>query len=98
MTVYSQEGDAPTDYFFHHDGMGSIVNITDANQTLMTTYNYGPFRDFTTTHHNSNIDSPFTYTGREFSSATGIFHYRARSYMPDLGRFTFINPWGNRSG
>jgi hypothetical protein len=67
MTVYSQEGDAPVDYFFHHDGMGSIVNITDANQTLMTTYNYGPFGDFTTTHNSGNNDSPFTFTRREFS-------------------------------
>jgi RHS repeat-associated protein len=46
-----------------------------------------------TTHHSGNIDSPFTYTGREFSSATGIFHYRARSYMPDLGRFTSRDPY-----
>jgi hypothetical protein len=66
MTVYSQEQEAPNDYFFHHDGMSSIVNINDANEMLMTTYDYGPFGGFTTTHNSGNINSLFTFTGREF--------------------------------
>jgi len=91
MTDYT--GESAVDYFFHHDGMGSIVNITGADETLMTTYDYGPFGDFTTTYHNGAIDSPFTYTGREFSAVMDMFHYRARNYMPDIGRFMSRDPY-----
>jgi RHS repeat-associated protein len=91
MTDYT--GESPADYFFHHDGMGSIVGITDVNETLKTSYLYGPFGDFMTTYHDGTIDSPFTYTGREYSSATGLFHYRARDYMPGIGRFMSRDPY-----
>ena len=91
MTDYT--GESAVDYFFHHDGMGSIVNITGSDETLMTTYDYGPFGDFTTTYHNGAIDSPFTYTGREFSAVKDMFHYRARNYMPEIGRFMSRDPY-----
>jgi len=91
MTDYT--GESAVDYFFHHDGMDSIVNITGGDETLMTTYDYGSFGDFTTTYHNGAIDSPFTYTGREFSAVTDMFHYRARNYMPRIGRFMSRDPY-----
>jgi RHS repeat-associated protein len=91
MTDYS--GYNREDYFFHHDGMGSIVNITDASEVLKTTYTYNPFGQFTTTHNDGTIDSPFTYAGREFSSTTGLFHNRAREYMPGIGQFTSRDPY-----
>ena len=56
-------------------------DITGGDEMLMTTY------------HNGAIDSSFTYTGREFSAVTDLFYYRARNYMPDIGRFMSRDPY-----
>jgi RHS repeat-associated protein len=85
MTDYT--GYNTEDSFFHHDGMGSIVNITDASEVLKTTYTYNPFGEFSTTHNNGTIDSPFTYAGREFSATTGLYKLGNRMYLPQIGRF-----------
>jgi RHS repeat-associated protein len=34
------------------------------------------------------------YTGRRYDPETGLFHYRARAYSPDLGRFLQPDPIG----
>jgi RHS repeat-associated protein len=36
--------------------------------------------------------TPFTFTGREFDSESGLYHYRARTYSPSLGRFLSRDP------
>jgi RHS repeat-associated protein len=40
----------------------------------------------------------FTFTGREFDSESGLFHYRARTYSPTHGRFLSRDPLGYVDG
>ena len=46
----------------------------------------------------SSLRNPFTYTGREFDSDTGLMHYRARTYDPVQGRFKQRDPLGHVDG
>ena len=40
----------------------------------------------------------FTFTGRDFDGATGLYYYRARFYDPQLGRFISEDPIGLTGG
>ena len=39
-----------------------------------------------------NFIQPYTFTGREFDSETGLYHYRKRTLDPNTGRFTSEDP------
>ncbi len=50
---------------------------------------YGTIVDQTGT-----VEQPYTYTGREFDSESGLMYYRARYYDPRTGRFLQKDPIG----
>ena len=65
--------------------MGSIRFITDSVGEIVNAYVYDAYGrpGFTL----EAIDQPFRYTGREYDEATELYHYRARQYDPETGRF-----------
>ncbi len=91
-------------YFFLKDDLGSIVDITDSNGTVVQHYSYSAFgrilgikdgigNDITGSPH---ITSHYAYTGREFDSETGLYYYRARYYDPNSSRFMQEDPHPGR--
>jgi RHS repeat-associated protein len=44
------------------------------------------------------VGNPFLFTGREWDSETGLYHYRARTYDPAEGRFKQRDPLGYVDG
>ncbi|MEO7862054.1 MAG: RHS repeat-associated core domain-containing protein [Nitrospirales bacterium] len=44
------------------------------------------------------VEQPYTYTGREFDSESGLYYYRARYYDPATGRFLQKDPIGLGGG
>jgi|GEM_PF-6315919 len=32
-------------------------------------------------------ENPYQFTGRQYDAESGLYHYRARAYSPDIGRF-----------
>ena len=48
--------------------------------------------------HESQFGNSFMFTGRELDRETGLYHYRARYYSPQLGRFTQMDPIGFAGG
>jgi RHS repeat-associated protein len=78
-------------YYYHADGLGSIVAITNTSGTKVKIYSYDSFGNMTKT---GDIRQPFTYTAREFDSETGLYYYRARYYDARAGRFLQRDPIG----
>ncbi|MBI3001898.1 MAG: RHS repeat-associated core domain-containing protein [Deltaproteobacteria bacterium] len=75
------------------DALGSALALTDSAGTVQTEYTYEPFgRTTVTGASNSN---PYQYTGRE-NDATGLYHYRARYYHPQVQRFISEDPIENQ--
>jgi RHS repeat-associated protein len=76
-------------YYYHANGLGSIVVITNSVGLRVKTYAYDSFGNMTQT---GNINQPYTYTAREHDPETGLYYYRARYYDPRAGRFITRDP------
>ena len=44
------------------------------------------------------VYNPHQYTGRQYDAESGLYHYRARAYSPDIGRFMQQDPAGMVDG
>lgn len=77
------------------DALGSTIALVDSNGNSQTVYTYDPFGNTSVTGI-SNANE-FQYTGRE-NEGNGLYFYRARYYLPLLGRFINEDPLGFRGG
>jgi RHS repeat-associated protein len=82
-------------YYYHADGLGSIVALSDNHGTPKGSYTYDAFGNDSPPSPPpppSSVTNPFRYTGRELDSETGLYYYRARYYDPSVGRFLSEDP------
>jgi RHS repeat-associated protein len=77
-------------YYYHFDGLGSVVALTDANGTTVQTYEYSVYGHVAAS--DPNHPNPFMFTGRQFDVENGLYYYRARYYNPYIGRFLQTDP------
>ena len=84
-------------YYYHADGLGSIIAITDSTGRVVQRYEYDSFGNITYTQ-NPNFVQPYTYTGREYDQESGLYYYRARYYNANIGRFITQDPIGFAGG
>jgi RHS repeat-associated protein len=101
-------------YWYHYDGLGSVVALSDSTGAIVEKYTYTPFGK--TTIHSpglngiwgdgdddstltaSDYDNPYMFTGRRYDDETGLYYYRARMYNPEIGRFLQPDPIGYADG
>ena len=84
-------------YFYHQDGLGSVVAITDASGNVVQRYGYDAWGNIkqntgSFAFSGSGLVNDFTYTGREYDNESALYYYRARSYDPVIGRFLQKDP------
>ncbi|MEW8027273.1 MAG: RHS repeat-associated core domain-containing protein [Candidatus Thiodiazotropha sp.] len=79
-------------YYYHFDGLGSVVALSDMSGNVIERYSYGPFGESTVT--DSSVGNPYRYTSRRFDEGTNLYHYRAREYSTELKRFMQTDPIG----
>lgn len=77
-------------FFYHQDGLGSVTELTDSAGVVAKSYSYDAYGNIV--DQTGTLDQPYTYTGRELDSETGLYYYRARQYDATIGRFTSIDP------
>ncbi len=83
-------------YYYHADGLGSIVALTDAKGKGAQEYQYDSFGNL---HDQMNrVKQPYTYTGREWDKESELYFYRARYYDAKVGRFISKDPIGFEGG
>lgn len=83
-------------YFYHADGLGSIVAISDSSKAVVQRYAYDAYGMVTST--NPAFENAYTFTGREWDKEIGLYYYRARYYDPMEGRFISKDPIGFAGG
>ncbi len=83
-------------FFYHQDGLGSVTDLTDSAGATAKRYSYDAYG--TILESPGTVDQPYTYTGREFDSESGLYYYRARAYESVTGRFIQKDPIGFRGG
>ena len=94
--VILQERDGVTSYY-HYDGQGSTVALTDDNENVTDTYVYSAFGELVSS--TGTTVNPFRYVGQYgyyTDVETNDIYIRARSYNPSLGRWLTRDPIGFR--
>jgi RHS repeat-associated protein len=84
--------------YYHQDGLGSTVALTDDGGNLVESCQYDVFGK-ATIHDGSGsmitataYGNRFLFTGREWIKEVGLYDYRNRVYSQELGRFLQIDP------
>ncbi len=71
------------DYYYHKDGLSSIINITTQTEDVINEYDYDAFGDLK--NQTVGIGNRILYTGRELDY--NYYYYRSRYYNPVYARF-----------
>jgi len=82
--------DGKNTYYYHADGLGSIIALTDSRGSTVQTYEYDSFGNLK--DQKNRVKQPYTFTGREWDKEIGLYYYRARYYDAEAGRFTTVDP------
>ena len=96
--------DANETYYYHFDGLGSVVALSDVNNVLVDRYTYDVFGQPTIRDANgaeiaaSAVGNPYAFTGRRYDPEAGLYYYRARYYDFATGRFLQPDPLGYADG
>ena len=95
ITIYNEFGEA-LKYYYLYDGLGSVTELIDTNENVVNIYRYTPFGDALV--REETVYNPHQYTGRQYDAESGLYHYRARAYSADIGRFMQQDPAGMVDG
>jgi len=87
--------DGDTVYYYHFDGLGSVVALSNIAGDVVESYSYDVFGQLDST---SDVNNPYLFTGRRYDDETGLYYYRARYYDPYTGRFLQTDPVGYEDG
>ena len=56
--------DGNTIYYYHFDGLGSVIALSDVNSVIVERYSYDVFGKPSNT---SDVNNPYLFTGRKVS-------------------------------
>ncbi|MEU6846340.1 RHS repeat-associated core domain-containing protein [Streptomyces sp. NPDC046716] len=79
-------------YYYLTDAIGSVIGVTDESGAKVNTYSYSP-RGVTRAAGSETLVQPYRFAGG-YQDVTGLYHYAARYYDPNIGRFTQPDPSG----
>ena len=82
-------------YYYHFDGLGSVVALSNVNGEIVERYSYDVFGK---PNRTSSVGNRFMFTAREYDAESGLYYYRARFYKPSIGRFLQTDPIGYEGG
>lgn len=83
-------------YYYHFDVFNSVYLVSDEQGNIVARYSYTPFGELL--NKEGTFHSQFAFTSREIDEETGLMYYRFRYYIPQLGRFTQLDPFALLSG
>jgi len=85
-----KQGESGTPEYLHTDILGSVTAVTGNSGDTLGTYAYDPFGDLLTSA--TNLGN-WRFTGQEWDNQTDLYHFPARYYEPEWGRFLTTDPW-----
>ena|GEM_PF-4113957 len=86
------------DIWYLDNQLGSVMALTNDAGQLIESYSYDVYGAVTAYVASgqqipvTNYDNRYLFTGREYNWHTKLYHYRARTYHPVLGRFLSRDP------
>ncbi|MEC7054778.1 RHS repeat-associated core domain-containing protein [Streptomyces violaceochromogenes] len=80
-------------YYYLTDAIGSVVALADADGNKVNTYAYSPRGVRILAQTSEPVAQPHRFAGG-YQDPTGLYHFQARYYDPNIGRFTQPDPSG----
>ncbi|MEK9141789.1 MAG: RHS repeat-associated core domain-containing protein, partial [Nitrospirota bacterium] len=77
-------------FFYHQDGLGTVTDLTNSTGATAKSYSYDAYGNLV--DQTGTVEQPYTYTGREFDSESGLYYYRNRHLDTTTGRFLQKDP------
>ena len=71
--------DSNTKYYYHRDGLGSVIALSDANTDIVERYSYDVFGKPTIRDANDQIlttsdySNPYMFTGRRYDPEASLY-------------------------
>lgn len=90
--------DAGNKFFYHYDGLGSVVNLTDTQGNLVQSYTYDAFGRSQVRKADGNAYRFVGGFGVYDDSEVGLQYMWHRWYEPKAGRFVSRDPLGFEAG
>jgi len=86
--------------YYHYDGLGNTVALTDQSSNIINRYAYTPFGELAGIEESEDTPNLFRYVGKfgVMDDENGLLYMRARYYDPSLGRFMNKDPIGFMGG
>lgn len=87
-------------YYYHTNHLRSTSVVTNASHAVVEQVDYDAYGQPTfiddkgEKQAQSVISNNILFSGREFDAETGMYHYRARTMHPGIGRFLQKDPMG----
>jgi RHS repeat-associated protein len=75
-----------SEYFYHTDGLGSVVNLSTPAGVSVASYSYDPWGRPEQGALTAAL-TPFRFAGEELDNFSGLYYLRNRWYDPSTGRF-----------
>ena len=91
-------------YYYHSNHLGSTTTITDSDGTIIEQVDYDVYGTPSFYDRNGSnmsqslIGNSILFTGREYDYETDLYHFRARTIHPGIGRFIQKDPIGYYDG
>jgi len=89
--IFARIGESGDVDWYLTDHLGSVRQIVQTDGTILDEIDYDSFGQILNETNPANGDR-FKYTAREWDAILGQYHYRARYYGPDIGRFYSEDP------
>ncbi len=93
MTEYSGANS-----YYHANGAGNITALMDANENIVGRRLYGPFGNTLSLSGSKAGINPFWFSSQLYDEDTGTAHFLRRDYLPNLQRWSALDPIGERGG
>ncbi|MEV5102098.1 RHS repeat-associated core domain-containing protein [Streptomyces massasporeus] len=80
-------------YYYVTDAIGSVVALADGDGNKVNTYAYSPRGVRILAQSSEPVAQPYRFAGG-YQDPTGLYHFQARYYDANIGRFTQPDPSG----
>ena len=81
-----------TSSYFHYDGSGNVVGLTDSTQASVAEYSYDAFGNTLSATGTQASSNTYRYSTKEYFGSVGLYNYGYRFYSPSLGRWINRDP------
>jgi RHS repeat-associated protein len=74
-------------YYYHLNGHGDVVALTDNNGNVVAEYEYDAWGNILSQTGSLASENPYRYAGYRYDEVTGLYYLMSRYYDANIGRF-----------